>query len=272
MINIEADLRPITAVAESNQAIAKAFESGKVLNTLTGLAAEVASSSFNEMMDAAAPGAEQRLGHMYDWGQVGEDAGRLWRMIILGAGKNQVLTFDYKRSENEVPAGQDETGIAGDTRRGGHVFNWKAPIIENGTRVRIEPINGNYLAIPVGEGNGKNTNSAGTMWFTKKRISPPINRIAQGAFTQKWVEYFGTVAVVVVEETVGKEAENFFDNIPREVYRTIPKPKVNPKPVRSRAKTNNAGKTYYKNALGKFVSKAEGIRLGLQARRFGEGQ
>lgn len=270
MIFIEADMRPLTNVLGTWNETVEAFSNRRNLETMTLLAAETATQGFNEYMDSVAVEKEQELGHMYDWGELGRESGRLWRVLLGGTQTNKIVTFDYKQSVNEVPVGVNSE----DTRKGGHVFRWKAPVIENGIRVRIEPVNGQWLAIPTAENSSNMTNNVskgGTMWFTKRAISPPINRIAQGAFTQAWLIHFSTVAVRIVEETVVREAEQFF-NTYETIYKQIPKAKTSRKPKRPMTHLENKlGHYLGRKKNGTFMTKMELAEQALRIQRISDG-
>jgi len=277
MINMYADLRGITNVMGSYNALIEDFSNNRNLATLSGLAAEAANQSFNEYMDAMSEGNPNKFGHMYDWGELGEASGRLWRAILGEAGQVSILTFDFIQSVNEVPVGSDASGAEDDTRTGGHVFREKAEVVEQGKRVHIRPLNpGGWLAIPTGEqspkGKRPNVSKGGGMWFTQGAVVPPVNMEAVGAFTEAWTIHFETVAVKVVDEIVTKRVERYFndyEDIVREFPRHTP-------PAPSAIRRSHAdvldtmGEKIGRRKNGQFMNAAEKEQQLIRAERFRE--
>lgn len=216
MIHMYADLRGITNVMGTWNALVEDFSNDANLATLSSLSAELANQAFNEYMDAAAESNPNKFGHMYDWGELGEAHGRLWRAILGNARDTTILTFDFLPSQNEVPVGPEASGASDDTRTGGHVFREKAEVTEQGKRVHIAPLTpGGWLAIPTAENAGpgrKNRSKGGGMWFTQGSVVPPVNMEAVGAFTEAWLVHFETVAVKIVDEAVADVVEHYFDS------------------------------------------------------------
>jgi len=268
MIHLEADMRGVANVMGIFTSIIEDFSKTKNLETLTGLGAEFAIQSFNELIDQMAPAREAELSHMYDWGELGQESGRLWNVIVGGTATNKIVTWDYQQSKNEVPVGTAD----GDTRKGGHIFRWKAQIVENGTRVKIEPVNGEWLAIPTAEapsGAGRKSKN-GTMWFTKGTVSPPINRVAQGSFTQAWLTHFGSAAIRIVEETVAKEVDQHLESFNVTIAQ-LPKPKVSLRPTKSLAQiAADVGEKIGRRKNGTFMKKQETIEQALRLQRIGD--
>lgn len=272
MIKIEADMRPLADAMYMSKHVAKKFDSDANLDNLSTLMAESASLSFNNFMDIQAAANPDRLGHMYEQGKIGDEAGRLWKMIIAGSPRVKLLTFDYKQSRKHVPAGQAQTGIAGDTRTGGHVFRWKAPVIENGIKVNISPMGDNYLAIPSRESGKRGTNNAGTMWFTKSTVSPRVDQFAKGAFTEEWIKHFSTVAIEVVSRVVSDFVENWFYSDVNRMYRRIEAAKPSPVPavprlnIRVRASARRIADETYRE----YEARAEALAATTRANRIGD--
>ena len=272
MINIEADLRPVVDTVTAAGYFMRDFDSNDNMDALTGLMAETSAVSFNNFIDSAAVANPERLGHMYEYGQLGEAHGRLWSMIIAGTPKQKVLSYNFKESQEEVPAGEDETGIAGDTRTGGHVFKWKAAVVENGIQVHIDPINGRFLAIPAQEAGRRGQNKGGTMYFTSNTVSPKPNQIAKGAFTESWIMHFATTANVVMERTIVDYTEEWLDTqLPRMINRIEPA-KVNPVPRAPQAKiaARPSAKRAAKSAYRLFRNTTETLYQAARASRIGD--
>lgn len=270
MIFIEGDVRNITNVLTAWRTIEEDFnrEGIKIINDLS---METALQTFAEFADRRAAADAPGLGHMYEWGQLGEEAGRLFRLIATGTGNTKVATFDYKRAENPTPRGT----ASGDTRDTGHVFRWKAPIMELGIRTVQSPVSGPVLAIPTKEPVNYNGGSApetgGTMWFSRQSVTTTPDFAARGSFTQMWLTYFGAAAIKVVEQTVVETAEAFLDKY-ETIYKKFPAPKVSPKPMSPKLLVKSTlGETYGHRKNGEFMNKMEKAAQLLRAQRVADG-
>lgn len=255
MIKIEGDVRPITDVFASVDVIRREFTKPRNLGVISNLAAEATLQGFAEFADKSAANDAAGLGHMYEWGQLGQESGRLWRLIVGGTNYNKIATFDYKEAEVATPRGANSQ----DKRQEGHVFRWKSAIMELGIRTTQEPRNGGTLAIPTKEPlnySGESKQSGGTMWFSKQAIMTTPSYDARGSFTNLWLTYFAGAAERVVIETVEKTSEQFFKNYSKGFVKFRPKVNPNPKVARLFVKST-LGENYGQKQVGGFMTAAE---------------
>lgn len=268
MIFIEGDVRPITNVLGTWKTITKDFSNRRNLGILTDLAAETALQTFAEHADRSAEADAAALGHMYEWGQLGEESGRLWYLVLAGNGSNKLASFNYKKAQEESPRNANDQDL-----RGSHVFYWKAPITELGVRTVQRPREDGVLAIPSREplnNKGNIRQSGGTMWFSKRSVTTNPAFAARGSFTELWMTYFAGVAQRVAQEAVEETAEAFFNNYSKGYSQF--QPKVNPKPTSPKLLVKSKlGETYGRRKNGQFMNKAEKVAQLLRAQRVADG-
>lgn len=203
-MKIRADLSPISEFFEFCEGMAEFFTDVRTKNAITSRATQSAKNAFNYYVDEYAPGHKDEIGHMYEWNMVGEAEARLWRVLIKPPNQGtSVVTYDFLQSHTEVPVGPEVSGVANDTRQGGHVFYNKAEVIEKGITVSIAPVNAEFLAIP--------NAATGEMFFTTNTVyqRPPARMV--GSFERLWVEKFIVLAEVTVAEDIMQSANNFIN-------------------------------------------------------------
>lgn len=124
-----------------------------------------AASQFNKDI-AAQAAATQMFNHMYEWGTSGINKGRttrrmnplspeamLWRHKLSGRGRHKGIDWTYRASKVPVPPPTTaKTKVARKylDRLSGrkNIFMWKAPIIENGMKVKLRPKYANKIFVP----------------------------------------------------------------------------------------------------------------------------
>jgi hypothetical protein len=90
--------------------------------------------SFYARTDARARTAHASYHHLYEWGQTGDSASRLFKVISRNRGSEAFeLSYDFLPSKVPVP-------------NSGHIFADKARVMEEGQPVTISPLSGGYLA------------------------------------------------------------------------------------------------------------------------------
>lgn len=131
-----------------------------------------------------------KFGHMYEWGQVGDPNGRLWRHVLRGRGASRQLSFDFKASKKAVPVAPRLAAIG--VRRN-HIFTWKAPVMELGKPVSISPKLAKMLVFEAKEVK-RGASSSGTGYQADGRvfyngtinISRAGSKDAWGSFTEEF--------------------------------------------------------------------------------------
>lgn len=214
MINLDIDFGPITEALDGQRAMLKTLESKRSRNLQTVAMGLVASSAFNLWMDRQANERPMNLHHVYEWGQTGEMAGRLWYMVLVGSGGTRVLNSVFIQSDSIVPAGAAHSGIEGDTRKMVHRFRWKAPMMESGARVSITAKNAKVLAWPNG----------GEMKFRKGPWNFQLGQGTRGQFTEAWNAFFGEPSQVVIDEELVKPMKReIYTSINKDLYKKLTK-------------------------------------------------
>ncbi len=102
------------------------------------------------------------LAHVYEWPStfraqaetVGMPPFRLWRHKLEGRGSQKTATFKFISSKRAVPVNPIllEPGKTGKSvRKGVHIFHWKAPAMEYGIEITVQPKQAQYLAFVNGK-------------------------------------------------------------------------------------------------------------------------
>jgi hypothetical protein len=115
---------------------------------------------FYDRTDARARSNPASLHHVYEWGQVGDPGGRLFKMTSRGRGTG-MFEISYDLLESKMP------------NRNGYVFEQKAYIMENGVPVSISPVNGEKLVFEV---DGETVYAAGPV-----EVDNPGGEVVQGS-------------------------------------------------------------------------------------------
>lgn len=145
--------------------VEKATRTNIYIDHLMRAAHSEAAAQFNKDI-AAQAAATQRFNHMYEWGTAGINKGRstrrmnplnpeamLWQHKITGRGKSKGIDWVYRASKTPVPQPTtDKTKVSRtelDKLSGRkHIFYWKAPIIEQGMKVKLRPKYANMIFVP----------------------------------------------------------------------------------------------------------------------------
>lgn len=254
-VNISADFGPLVEALDITEATTRVMETGRVQD-ISILAAMVASASaFNVHMDTIAEANPRNYHHVYEWGQVGEVAGRLWHLISVGSRNNRALNFKFIQSKSLVPAGEAETGIDGDTRKKVHIFRWKAYMMENGAEVTIyRKKSPKVLAFPA---------PGGGMMFRPGPWHVTLGGGTLGNFTSQWNEFFAVGALTVADQQVFQVVERKIQRvISNKLYPSVSKPvstkKTNIKPKKKmKAKTKRVIEDEVLEVLASTKSKSK---------------
>jgi len=156
---------------------------GSVLKYTHALMAE----AFVEHMSLIAASQPSRFHHVYEWGQVGDPTARLWTDKLVGGGNNRIASFQWKASKQVVPVRDDfkELGV-----KQIHVFVWKAPVMEYGKNIKIEPKRSKLLVFFTGptnpEGKYKIMTSTNSI-----RVTDPGGPLTKGSFTKAYIAWWG---------------------------------------------------------------------------------
>jgi hypothetical protein len=196
MINIKAELDKFREVGVAVSTIEATLKSDRHVSSLIKAAHEVTAGEFVAHMSGAALRETGKYDHMYEWNQVGDPNGKLWRHILKGNGANRVAFFEFKASKKTVPVDPklQTVGV-----RKIHVFVWKSMVLENGLPVKISPKLAKYLVF-VSKKKTRSATSRG-VGFEKNgiiyykgtiSIARAGNQRINGAFVGEWTQWWNS--------------------------------------------------------------------------------
>ncbi|QOI67434.1 hypothetical protein SEA_BEUFFERT_32 [Streptomyces phage Beuffert] len=171
------------------------------------------SQEFTDYMAVVAAAQTSRFHHVYEWGQVGDPTAKLWDDKLIGGGNNRTATFTWRASKQLVLVSQEAQDVG---VKQIHVFAWKAPVMEYGKNITIEPKRGEYLSLFTGP------TKQGGKWKLRVFKGPvtvtnPGGKMTKGSFTREYVSWWGgTGAQGVFESKVKKVLEEDLGRMPIE--------------------------------------------------------
>lgn len=227
-VAISADMTEAYGMVGAITGMSKTVRTSNYKASILKFAHAEMSEQMDSEIDLLALANPKMFRHVYEWGMVGVPAGRLWAHTLIGTGGNRTASFKWKASKLPVPSPSERANNPDDpmsmvpadvvarlsNRK--HFFYWKAPIMEYGLRVRIEPRNAKKLFIPLGElARNQKLGSKRTYVFTEGPVfAHPGAQQARGAFSAAWATWWGSRAEAVfsetVERTVGMDLEGAF--------------------------------------------------------------
>lgn len=150
--------------------------------------AEIIKQAFYQYVDSVARLEQDRLHHVYEWGQVGVDSARLFRIEAFSGRQSIRFVTEFMQSTSTSPSATEP-------------FVDKASVMEAGTSITITPRNGGVLAF---EGDD------GEMVFTPNEVvvEDPGGPNVQGAFTAVVLEFFNAYLNKGMMRELIKELEN----------------------------------------------------------------
>lgn len=198
MIDIKAELDKFREVGVAIATIESTLKSDRHVSSLIKAAHEVTAGEFVSHMAGASLREPGKLDHMYEWGQVGDPNGKLWRHILRGNGASRAAFFEFKASKKTVPVDPKLQAVG---VKKVHVFVWKAMVLENGLPVKISPKLAKYLvfvakkrtanATSTGRGFSKN----GIVYYKGTiSIARAGNQRINGSFTGEWTQWWNSGA------------------------------------------------------------------------------
>jgi hypothetical protein len=143
---ISIDKSELDVLANTFKYLQKELNTNRHLNSVTKAAFDIMSSQFDKDTAENALMLPQTLHHVYEWGQIGNPAAQLWVNRLGGRGGSRTISWDWRASKTIVPTEVTPTGKpkfpptfpVGKLQKV-HVFVWKAPVMEYGTRVTVTP-------------------------------------------------------------------------------------------------------------------------------------
>lgn len=202
-MNMDIDMSPITSYTEFAEVFSQALTSNESRANMTKAIGIGTAAQFNIFADDQAMMRPRNLWHVYEMQMLGDPDGRLWRTILTGAQSDKTLSFSWKAARKVNPVGERSpnpvSGETPDTRRSVHVFVWRAPILEEGREITVNPSEDKQiLAFPAG----------GEMRFSRLPITFETTRDTQGQFESIWDTFWTQMVDRVVEEDWTLPTEN----------------------------------------------------------------
>lgn len=230
MYKVEFDGDPIVKAGNAINAVTSTVRSNIHINELVRQANRIITAEFVLHMSARSVSEPKKFAHMYEWGQLGDPSGRLWRHHLRGAGAMRMLTYSFKASRKTVPVSPRLSSVGVQQR---HVFVWKAAVIEKGQPVTISP------------------KIAQVLVFEAKSLEPGSPLRKMGQVTPSGIVYFdGTIHL---DRQGPAEAWGAFDGEFRSYFSSeIPEMHIRSK----------LGTVFSKTLRGEFAKKMRSIKAG----------
>lgn len=211
MINIKAELNKFREVGVAIATIEATLKSDRHVSSLIKAAHEVTAGEFVANMSTESISEPGKYDHMYEWGQVGDPNGKLWRHILRGNGANRSAFFEFKASKKIVPVDPKLQSVG---VKKIHIFVWKAMVLENGLPVKISPKLAKYLVFLSKDskrrssGSGRGFAKNGIIYYKGTiSIARAGNDRINGAFTGEWTRWWsGGQPEIAIRETLTKPA------------------------------------------------------------------
>jgi len=198
MYNVTGDFDKIGKVTNTIDTVSATVKTNAHVNDLVTNANAIITGDFVLFMSREAMANPKKFGHMYEWGEIGDPHGRLWRHILRGRGRSRQLTWDFKASKKSVPVDPvlQTVGV-----QQNHIFTWKAPVLELGLPVRISPKLARFLVFKAKKNtrrsavSGTGFERGGIVYYNGTiAISRQGNAQMWGAFTDTFKEWFTSSA------------------------------------------------------------------------------
>ena len=196
MINIKAELDKFREVGVAISTIESTLKSDRHVSSLIKAAHEVTAGEFVAHMTELSLREPGKYSHMYEWGQVGDPNGKLWRHVLKGNGANRSAFFEFKASKKTVPVDPKLQAVK---VKKIHVFVWKAMVLENGLPVSISPKLAKYLVFVAKKNRigstsfGKGFQRNGIIYYKGTiSIARAGNEKINGSFTSEWSRWWNS--------------------------------------------------------------------------------
>lgn len=246
-MSINANMGGVNGAFGFINGITKTINTPNYINSVIEYSHARMAEALDEYIDMVAMASGSSLHHVYEWPKkfrnysetVGVPQYRLWRHTLTGRGRNRTAGFRFLASKRAVPVNPDL--ITDDPQKsvkeGVHIWYWKAPAMEAGIDIVVEPKISRKLAYINTNGNGLLTFRAG-----------PVNTgeagggKTTGRFTTIFTSWWGSMA----SEFFDRELASRFEQDLNPQGRLE---KLVSKLGRSKAKTFSLGSTEYSTAM-----------------------
>lgn len=184
------------------QGVTKMIGSRRYLDGVTDFTYAKLADEFGRQIDLVAKTNPDNYHHVYEWRLTGIKRGRLWKFKVRGRGSQKIATFEFKASRTPIPNPMERYrskkndpiknvpfDVVKRLSSRKHFFYWKAPIMEAGSTVTINPRYSSVLFIPLNEPSIHNPDR--NYLFTKRAVEiVPGGGKTTGRFTAFWVSWW----------------------------------------------------------------------------------
>ena len=132
--------------------------------------AEVIKEAFYKYLDSTARLDPDRLHHMYEWGQVGVDKARLFKIEAFSGRQSIRFVTEFMQSTSVSPTANEP-------------FVNKAEVMESGTTVTVSPSSGGVLAFTGDDGDTVFTTEEVTITNPGGNVAGQFGAVARDFFT-----------------------------------------------------------------------------------------
>lgn len=160
--------RKVRGVVNYTQGFVDGIEQSEIL--MIAAVAEYTEQALGLYIDSLARMSPKNFHHVYEWGQVGDESGRLFEMNYIIAG--ELIRFDGKFLPSKSTAPNANTPFVN-----------KAEVMENGISITIEPRTANFLVFEGEDGETVFTQGPVT-------IQEPGGSGVKGSFTAAVETFF----------------------------------------------------------------------------------
>lgn len=214
---LSADFREAGNAIGVISGVAKTMRTNKYMSDVIVYAHERMAAEFDYHMDALYAAAPDMFHHVYDWNSLGGRQGgmnRLWRHDLIGTGASRNASWSWIASKKPVPTPTERANNPNDPMSSlppeqiakfsnrTYFFYWKAPVMEFGRPVSIEPKYGKVIAFPTWDPESPIVFSKGL------RVIDPGGDKTTGAFTAAWTSWWSMEAPRIFEEVIAPVVEN----------------------------------------------------------------
>ena len=132
--------------------------------------AEIIKQAFYKFVDSTARLEPDRLHHVYEWGQVGMDSARLFRIEAFSGRQSIRFVTEFMQSTSTSPSANEP-------------FVDKAEVMESGSTITITPRSGGVLAFEGDDGEMVFTSSEVTVEDPGGNVAGQFGAVAREFFT-----------------------------------------------------------------------------------------
>lgn len=202
-------------------------------------------TNFGKYIDAKARTQKDRYHHVYEWRQVGQKPGRLWRLSKTKSGPSSMrIKYNFVNSTKvaDIHPSLQIPGPGGRVVTKSAVFKRKAYVMEEGIPVTIRRKSANFLAIPTRyefQGKGNITFSKGPV-----TVRNPGGNNVRYSFARTFSGYFTSgLAIKQLKDsgalqTTARVTKRAGENIPSAIYGATARSNVSRSYIKSLAKAN----------------------------------